>query len=202
MRGNILKIQAILIEKMMTYEEIYNLLRKEKYSEQLQDMPRNFLNEVANYLKEKRGIVVKESDMFSEVIVKTKKQLDNSVAVIKELMLRRKKKILNLAFVAAETGVSKKDFENLLPHENALFETVVEHLEEVDKTISKALNGIQDDVPQNKIVKFNVDVSPFLDEEGNTLGPYKKGDIVSLPENICKILTGDNKAEIIYEGER
>lgn len=187
---------------MMTYEEIYNLLRKEKYAEQLQDMPRNFLNEVADYLKEKRGIVAKENDMFSDVIAKTKKQLDNSVSVIKELMLRRKKKILSLAFVAAETGVSKKDFENLLPHEKVLFETVVEHLGRVDMTISKALNGIQEEVPQNKIVKFNVDVPPFLDEEGNTLGPYKKGDIVSLPEIIGKILIGDNKAEMIYEGER
>ncbi len=187
---------------MIAYEEIYNLLRKEKYSEPLQEIPKNFLNEVANYLKEKRGIVAKESDMFSDVIAKTKKQLDNSISVIKELMLRRKKKILNLAFVAAETGISKKDFENLLPHEKALFEAVVEHLEGVDKSIHNALNGLQGDMPQNKIVKFNVDVSSFLDEEGNSLGPYKKGDIVSLPEKISRILVGDNKAEIIYEGER
>jgi hypothetical protein len=29
-------------------------------------------------------------------------------------MLRRKKKILELAFVAAETGFSKRDFENMI----------------------------------------------------------------------------------------
>ncbi len=185
---------------MMTYEEIYEFLRKEKYSEQLQGIPKNFLGDISAYLKEKKGIIAKESDMFSDVIVKTKKQLDNSIAVIKELMLRRKKKILNLAFVAAETGISKKDFENLLPHEKELFETVVEQLEKVDKGIMNALNGVRDDEAQNRIVKFNVDMPSFLDGESNTLGPYKKGDIVSLPEEITKILVDDKKAEVIYEG--
>ena len=34
--------------------------------------------------------------------------------LFKELMLRRRKKILNLVLIAAETGISKQDFNNML----------------------------------------------------------------------------------------
>ena len=44
------------------------------------------------------------------------------IAIFKELGLRRKKKLLELAFVSAETGISKRDFENLMPFEKETFE--------------------------------------------------------------------------------
>ena len=46
--------------KMVSYQEIYDLLRKEKYSEQLQQLPDNFLKEVSIYLNEKKSIVDKD----------------------------------------------------------------------------------------------------------------------------------------------
>src|SRR3989344_6569584 len=99
---------------MITYNELYDALRKERYSEQLQPIPKKFINEVSAYLKDKKEIANKENDEFSDTILKTKKQVENSISIFKELMLRRKKKILELAFVATETGISKRDFENML----------------------------------------------------------------------------------------
>jgi len=102
---------------MITYNEIYEALRKERYSEQLQPLPKSFIKEVSDYFKEKKIISEKSGDIFSDAISKTKKQFENAVSLFKELMLRRKKKLLNLSFVATETGISKRDYENMLSFE-------------------------------------------------------------------------------------
>ena len=64
---------------MITYNELYDALRKERYSEQLQPIPKRFINEVAAYLKDKKEIANKENDDFSDTILKTKKQYENSI---------------------------------------------------------------------------------------------------------------------------
>ncbi len=64
---------------MITYNDIYEASRKERYSDQLQQLSKNFVNEVADYLKEKKEIASKQEDVFPDVIVKTKKQLENAM---------------------------------------------------------------------------------------------------------------------------
>lgn len=185
---------------MITYNELYDALRKERYSEQLQPIPKNFIKEVADYLKDKKEISEKENDDFSDAITKTKKQFENSVAIFRELMLRRKKKILDLAFIAAETGISKRDFENMLAVEKESFDGIMKSLEKGDKKVSKMLKGAEDDEKsKNKMIVFTEDTEEFLDLDGNKLGPFKKGDAANLAEEIANILIVDKKAEAIEE---
>ena len=126
---------------MITYNDLYEFLRKERYSEQLQIFPKNFLEDVASYFEEKKQIASKEGDMFSDAILKTKKQFENALGIFRELMLRRRKKLLNLAFVAAETGITKRDFENMLEFEREMFEKIVNGIENAEKSISGLLSG-------------------------------------------------------------
>jgi len=63
------------------------------------------------------------------------------VLIFKELLTKRKKKILNLSFVAVETGISKKDYENMLDYEKEGFDKIVKNLEEPDKSINLSTNG-------------------------------------------------------------
>jgi DNA replication initiation complex subunit (GINS family) len=186
---------------MITYNELYDALRKERYSEQLQPIPKIFIKEVAAYLKDKKEIANKKNDDFSDTILKTKKQFENSIAIFKELMLRRKKKILELAFVAAETGISKRDFENMLAVEKECFDAIMKSLEKSDKEISAMLKGAETEEisPQNKMIVFVDDTEEFLDLEGNKLGPFKKGDIANIAEEVANILIGDKKAESVEE---
>ncbi len=184
---------------MITYNELYDALRKERYSEQLQPIPKNFIKEVSAYLNDKKEIANKKNDEFSDTILKTKKQFENSIAIFKELMLRRKKKILELAFVAAETGISKRDFENMFVVEKECFEGIMKSLEKSDKEISQMLKGADDEKPGNKMVVFIDDTEEFLDLEGNKLGPFKKGDIANISEEIANILIVDKKAEGVEE---
>ena len=186
---------------MITYSELYDALRKERYSEQLQPIPKNFIKEVSAYLKDKKEIANKKNDDFSDTILKTKKQFENSISIFKELILRRKKKILDLSFIAAETGISKRDFENMLLIEKECFDGIMKSIEKEDKAIEETLKGVREDnkAIQNKMLVFIEDTDSFLDLEGNELGPFKKGDMANLPEEIANILITDKKVENIAE---
>lgn len=183
---------------MITYNDIYEAARKERYSEQLQPLAKNFVVEVSNYLKDKKEIASKDDDDFSDVIVKAKKQLENAITLFKELMLRRRKKILNLVLVASETGISKQDFENMLQIEKELFENIMKSMDEGDKRLSGLLNGNgKIDEPKNNLIVFLENVEPFLDLDGNSIGPFSQGDIANISKEVAKILVEGNKAEFI-----
>ena len=40
---------------MISYNDLYEVLRKEKYSEALQVLPKGFVEDVSEYLSERRG---------------------------------------------------------------------------------------------------------------------------------------------------
>ncbi len=182
---------------MITYSDLYETARKERYSEQLQPLQKNFITEVAEYLKEKKQLSLKEDDVFSDMIVKTKKQLENATTLFRELMIRRRKKILNLVLIAAETGISKQDFENMLSFEKSLFEELIKNIENSDKKINELLNGKKIEILKNELVVFKTDVEEFLDIEGEKIGPFQKGQIANISKEIAKILIEDGKAEVM-----
>ena len=186
---------------MITYNDIYEALRKERYSEQLQPLLKEFVKEVADYIKDKEVLIAGNKDLFSEELVKNKKQLENTISIFKELILRRKKKLLDLAFVSAETGISKRDFDNMLSFEMDTFEKIMKSINEGDKKMEKILSGANEESSseKNKLVIFKTNVEEFLDLEGNKIGPFKKGDIVNISQEIANILIVDNKADPVEE---
>ena len=74
---------------MITYNDLYEALRKEKYSEQLQPIAKAFIKDVAEYLKDKEKNSKTEGNMFSESSLKTKKQSPNSKTEIPKLKLQK-----------------------------------------------------------------------------------------------------------------
>ena len=184
---------------MLTYNDIYEALKKEKYSEALQQLPKNFAKEVSEYIKEKKEIASKEEDMFSDAIIKTKRQLENAVSIFKELILRRKRKLLNLAFIARETGISKRDFENMFDFEKEMFDRIVTAMEESDKKLNDSMNGKSEETRKNLLVVFNDNIDEFAGTEGEILGPFEKGELSNLPKEIAKILVEAGKAEVVEE---
>lgn len=181
---------------MITYNDIYEASRKERYSESLQPIPKNFIKEIADYLREKKEISQKEDDDFSEVIIKTKKQLENAITLFKELMLRRRKKILNLVLIAAETGISKKDFDNMLKIEKDLFEELMKCIDSADKQMNENLNGKNFVEQKNTLIIFKENVDELMGLDGNPIGPFEKGQMANIQKEIAQILIDDGKAEI------
>jgi len=182
---------------MITYNDLYESERKERYSDQLQSLSKNFILDVAEYLREKKELVSKETDIFSDMIAKTKKQLENAMTIFRALMTRRRKKILDLVLIASETGISKQDFDNMLPFERSLFEEMMKNVEISDKNLLELLNGKKEEKTKNDLVVFKKDVAEFLDFEGVKMGPFAKGEIANLSKEIAKILVEDGNAEIL-----
>jgi hypothetical protein len=112
-------------------------------------------------------------------------------------MLRRKKKLLNLAFVATETGISKRDFENMLPTERELFDKIITSMEKADKEVSSILNGKIESERKNRLIVFKEDMEEFMGLQGEKFGPYKQGDIANIAKEVVKILNDAGKVEVV-----
>lgn len=188
-------MKDVFIVEMITYNEIYEAARKERYSGQLQPLPKNFVNEVSKYLKEKKEALSNDSEAFSDLLLKNKKQLENAITLFKEIITRRRKKILNLILVAAETGISRKDFEDMLSFEKELFEELMKCIEISEKKINENLNGNEVLDKKNDLIVFLDDVQEFVGFDGKAVGPFEKGQIVHISKEIAKILIEEKRAK-------
>lgn len=183
---------------MITYNDIYEAARNERYSDQLQPIPKNFVVEFASYLREKKEKIPSEAGEFSDVSLKVNKQLENASTFFKEIVLRRRKKILNLVLIAAETGISKQDFSNMLAFEKDFFEELMKCMDSSDNKLNNLLNGKQKKSNKNnELIVFKEDVASFMGLNAEKMGPFKEGEIANLPKDISKILIEGNKAERI-----
>lgn len=185
---------------MLTYNDIYELLRKEKFSENLQLLPKSFVLDFSQYLAEVKESAMKNDELFTDSVMKSKKQLENSISIFKELILRRKKKLLNLVFVAAETGIMKRDYENMLEFEKEVFDKIVKAFEDGDKDLNKALIGKKvEDIEKNKMIIFGQDVEQFIDMNGNLVGPYYSGQLANIDSKVAEVFVGSGKARYVDE---
>ena len=185
---------------MITYNEIYEAARKERYSDQLQPISKNFVSEASKYFQEKKQMTIDSSDDFSDVVLKTKKQLENAMTFFKELIVRRRKKILNLVLIATETGISKPDFENMMAFEKELFEKLTQCMKDSDDNLSELLTGAKvEEVQKNEMIMFKENVESFVGMDAQPMGPFERGQIANLPKEIVKILLDGGKVEKVYE---
>tara|TARA_Y100000310_G_scaffold216961_1_gene218038 strand:+ start:90 stop:647 length:558 start_codon:yes stop_codon:yes gene_type:complete len=185
---------------MLSYNDLYEILRKEKYSEPLQPLSKSFVKEVSEFLLEKKSEISSDSDMFGESVLKSKKQLENSLAIFKELILRRKKKLLNLVFVASETGIMKTDFENMLSFEKETFDNFLKSFDEYDKKLASFLKGEgAKKVAANKMVLFSQDVGEFVANTGENIGPFKEGELANLKSDVSEVLVSGGMAQFVDE---
>jgi DNA replication initiation complex subunit (GINS family) len=184
----------------MDYNELYEFLRKEKYSEQLQNLSKDFIIQFSNYMADmrKKFSSISVTAEFSDDLLKDKKQYENAMAIFKELMLRRKKKILNLVFIAAETGVMKKDFADMLTFEKDLFEKLIRSVDDADNSLSEEMNGNPLE-SSNRMILVKEDIEQFVDMAGEVVGPFKSGSLVNLDSEVAGILVTGERAMFVEE---
>ncbi len=180
---------------MITFKDIYDFARNERDSKELRKLPEKFVEDVSDYLREKKEVASKQDVDFSDVITKTKKQLENALTLFRELIIRRRKKILDLVLIASETGISKKEFDSMLVFEKELFDELMKCVSESEKKIGNALNG-KGNIDGDALV-FKEDVGEFVDLNGEKIGGFLKGQTAIVPKEIAKILVDDGKAEVI-----
>jgi len=130
-------------EIKITYETLYEILRREKSKDELQKLDEPFFRDVLDYLREKASIVQEAAgkfDMFSvEEKENTQNQLNNIRRILKELYARREKKIIEMALNKSKTNSNIIDTTNLLAKEHELYNETVKTLDSFRKNILLAL---------------------------------------------------------------
>ncbi len=127
----------------ITFDTLYELLRKEKLNNKLQELESSFYGDVTNYIRLKKEMIdsKKESIFSSSEAQKIKKQLENSKKIINELYERRERKIIELALAASRLNSMPKDIK-LLKEEKELFERIKADLDHFRNAIlAKILKG-------------------------------------------------------------
>lgn len=117
----------------ITYETLFDLLRKEKNRSELQPLNSDFYSEVIKYLSEKIEIlkdIEKKQDVlgFNERS-KTMNQIENIKKMVNELYERREQKIIKLAMNKSKTKSDEIGSANLLSEESQLSSALVSLLD-------------------------------------------------------------------------
>src|SRR3989338_133455 len=113
----------------ITYETLFELLKREKDTTDLQKLEPNFFNYFVDYLNGKKNMLDKEDTLFSyDEKKKVEKQIENAKRIIKEIYERREKKILNIALMKSRTKSNVIDTSALLENEKGFFDEIVKVL--------------------------------------------------------------------------
>ncbi|PIN80004.1 hypothetical protein COV13_04370 [Candidatus Woesearchaeota archaeon CG10_big_fil_rev_8_21_14_0_10_32_9] len=114
-----------MVDVKITYETLFDLLRREKGRNELQGLESTFYTDVITYLKDKQKILHgqdSKSPLYSRgEQEKIRIQIKNIKKILRELYELREKKILNLAVNKVKTGSDLVDTSNLLAEERSFF---------------------------------------------------------------------------------
>jgi DNA replication initiation complex subunit (GINS family) len=218
-------VSEVQKEINITYETLFELLRREKNRDDLQELQPTYFKEVIEYLGEKQRVFEESShkeDLFSATErEKTLAQLGNIKKIVRELYERREKKIINLALNKSRTGSSIIDTSKLLNEENKFFNTFVAMLNNYREGILANVLNLKEpliDEPKpaepekkedgkkegeeckpTKMVRFVNPVPKFVGKELEVYGPFEEDDMASLPTDIAELLISKGRAEEIKE---
>ncbi|MFO8016125.1 MAG: hypothetical protein R6U32_03405 [Candidatus Woesearchaeota archaeon] len=108
----------------ITYETLFELLRREKSREDLQELPETFFEDVVEYLKDKSRVTrsSQENAFSEEEMEKARVQLANIKRIVRELYERREKKIISMALNKSRTKSNLVNTSALLREENKLYD--------------------------------------------------------------------------------
>ncbi len=201
----------------ITYETLFEILKREKDTTDLQKLEPNFFSEFVNYLNEKKKLLEKDEALFSyEEKKKVDKQIDNAKRIIKEIYERREKKIINIALIKSRTKSNIMDTSSFLENEKKILDDVVKVLDGfrtsiIDNIITgnnptmKAESKVEEEGTKTagekqkstKLVRFLYAVPKFVGKELEEYGPFEEEDIANLPIEIADLLIGKEKVEEI-----
>jgi DNA replication initiation complex subunit (GINS family) len=164
--------------EVISFEYLRKILNEEKKSQNLTKIPDDFYETVRMYIEGKKKLVKEKKDEI---------ELRNIERIVENIFNLRERKIINFAIMAARAGVQPS---NLTSEERQFFQKVFETLKERRIILDKIKSALEGEVKKEVeiLVVFKQDFPAFVGIDGQTYGPFKKGDIAKLPEENRKIL--------------
>ncbi|MEM4260431.1 MAG: hypothetical protein QXG00_04300 [Candidatus Woesearchaeota archaeon] len=202
----------------ITYESLFDILRREKNREELQELDKDFVKNLIEYIRSKESLI-KQSQIYSNDQEKVRIQLKNIKKIIRELFERRQRKIINMAIYKVRTLNSLIETKSLLNEEKSFYDEIIKILTlfndnivnqiiiaESPKEIKKRSEDRSEDKDhkieekvndRNITLRFINAVPKFLGKENEIFGPFEEEDIASVPLYIADILISKGRAEIL-----
>ena len=214
------------MEVVISYETIFDMVRKEKNRAELQTLPPGFIVNVCDYLQAKRTLLHKGFDSSSPFEEKQRLilHIQNMKKLLKELYERRETKLLHLAQNKVRTGNVFVDNAALLTEEKELLEELTGLLDSKRSMVLKKMtqsaadrqlfdtqvferqDTAQVEPPKEEkkepektylTLRFLKDVPKFVGRDLEIYGPYTPGDIAAIPRELANILLEKNRVEEI-----
>jgi hypothetical protein len=163
----------------ISFEYLRKILNEEKKSPNLTKISDDFYEVVKQYIEGKKKLIKERKDEI---------ELRNIERIVENIFNLRESKIVNLAIMSARAGVQPS---NLTSEEKVFFDKLVEVIKrrrEILKNIKAVLEEKEEKKEFEILVVFKQDFPAFVGIDGQTYGPFKKGDIAKLPEENRKIL--------------
>ncbi len=168
---------------MITYETLRKIEQEEKNSVKLTLLPPNFLQEAMDYLEKKETI----ADGNEENVNLARQRVET-------IMQMRERKIVNLTLSFVRSGAVP---ENMSHAERELFDKIVRNVQDFQGQRKKVMSG--EKFPM-KAVAFIQEIQQFVGIDMGYYGPYKAGDIATVPEENAKVLIEKGASELVEPG--
>lgn len=165
---------------MLTDDTIRRIFEEEKNSPGLTKLPDDFFEQVRDYLEKKSRMIRDESDRWA---------LDSIKRRLRTIFERRERKILNFAHGFINSGVLP---ENLTPEERRFLERVAECVREFQREREE---GFDKGCEKFALLTMVKDVPRFVGVNLRNYGPFKPGDISTIPEPNAELLVKKGLAE-------
>ncbi len=214
-------------EVNITFETLFDLLRREKNREELQKMEPSFYADVISYLKEKITFLEeknKQGDLFAASDRdKAKREFDNIKRILRDLYELREKKIISIAINKSRSGSDIIDNSALLDEEKKMYSEFLQilnnyregilfnltnaklpEIKEIvkeEKKVEVEKQEVKQDDKTTRMVRFLHAVPKFLGKELEVYGPFEEEDIANLPVEIANVLINKERALEIKEKE-
>lgn len=178
------------------YDELRKLTDQERASKELITLSRDFYKRLAEYFKElqeKKKLLDRSSIQYRLL----EEELKRARFMARELISTRLRKILQKV---CEGGTVPTVC--LTEEEFVIYDLLVSARPISESIISRILHGFSGDIGEmirkGKVsVRFLEDVPAFLGTDSKVYGPYKKGDVASIPVRNADSLIRSGKARII-----
>jgi hypothetical protein len=207
-------------EVVLTYETLYEFLRKEKSREELQKLDEGFFKDTLSYLREKQQAYddnLTKNDIFSQSERdKLHIQIANIRKILRDLYDIRERKIINMAINRSRTNTQLVDTANLLQQEQAMFESLhsvllqyrsgILHrmLELREPDVLPIVLPLPNEAPPEEIpaplphgikkIKCLDAIEQIFGEDLEPYGPFQLDEEVSLPGIVADVLINQGKA--------
>jgi len=180
------------------YDLLYEAWKKEKESEEVQSLPKNFYGKLAGYMKK----VEEESRMLDEKTVKAKllqKEFNNAKKMINDLIRIRSNKILRK--VATSVTVPE---EALTEEEKEIYGQISPSVEVFQALLRDIISGhmprgVGEKGRKIMVLRFLKETPAIIGADMKTYGPFKPEDIATLPVENAKILVRQGVAVEVEE---